>query len=140
MQTGSSNNSIITDINVTPLVDVCLVLVIIFMVVSPLAMQASIEVASTRVGAPKAQAALTKNVDVVLDARGGVTVNGAVVSWINLPQALKKAISRSHDRMVGLKASPKAPLGRVVEILDDAKQNGAKKVALINPKEGIGGS
>ena len=140
MQTGSSNNSIITDINVTPLVDVCLVLVIIFMVVSPLAMQASIEVASTRVGAPKAQAALTKNVDVVLDARGGVTVNGAVVSWINLPQALKKAISRSQDRMVGLKASPKALLGRVVEILDDAKQNGAKKVALINPKEGRGGS
>ncbi len=136
MQTGSSNNSIITDINVTPLVDVCLVLVIIFMVVAPLAMQASIEVASTRVGAPKARAALTKNVDVILDARGMVTVNGIPVAWANLPQALRKAISRSQDRLVGLKASPKAPLGKVVEILDDSKQNGAKKVALINPKEG----
>ena len=136
MQTGSSNNSIITDINVTPLVDVCLVLVIIFMVVAPLAMQASIEVASTRVGAPKARAALTKNVDVILDARGMVTVNGSPVAWANLPQALRKAISRSQDRLVGLKASPKAPLGKVVEILDDSKPNGAKKVALINPKEG----
>ena len=136
MQTGSSNNSIITDINVTPLVDVCLVLVIIFMVVAPLAMQASIEVASTRVGAPKARAALTKNVDVILDARGMVTVNGTPVAWENLPQALRKAISRSQDRLVGLKASPKAPLGKVVEILDDSKQNGAKKVALITPKEG----
>ena len=43
----------ITDINVTPLVDVCLVLVIIFMVIAPMAMQSGIEVASSKVGAAK---------------------------------------------------------------------------------------
>ena len=42
-------------INVTPLVDVCLVLVIIFMVISPFAMQAGIEVASSRKGAMKGE-------------------------------------------------------------------------------------
>ncbi|MBI4376095.1 MAG: biopolymer transporter ExbD [Elusimicrobia bacterium] len=123
----------ITDINVTPLVDVCLVLVIIFMVLAPMAMQAGIEVASSRKGAAKAVAALKENVVVVLDAKGGVKVNGRAVRWEELPGALKSALEASKDKMLSLDASPKANVGQVVEILDASKQGGAKKLALLNP-------
>ncbi len=135
MQTGNSG-AIITDINVTPLVDVCLVLVIIFMVVAPFAMQASIEVASSRVGAARGEAAISHNVRVVLDAKGKVFINDHLTRWEDLAPTLKSAIAASHDQMVSLDASPKVELGRVVEILDVSKQNGAKRVALINPKGG----
>ena len=123
----------ICDINVTPLVDVCLVLVIIFMVISPFAMQAGIEVASSRKGAMKAHAALSRNVNVVLDDKGRVKVDGKEVQWAELGSVLKLKIETSKDRLVSLDASPKANVGQVVEILDASKQGGAKRLALINP-------
>lgn len=133
---SARQDAIITDINVTPLVDVCLVLVIIFMVVAPFAMQASIEVASSKIGATRGKAALGRNVKVILDAKENVFVNGRLAKWEELASVLKQAIANSRDRLVSLDASPEAKLGRVVEILDESKQNGAKKVALINPKGG----
>jgi biopolymer transport protein TolR len=124
----------ITDINVTPLVDVCLVLVIIFMVLAPLVLQAGIDIASSKAGAAKGRAALKKNVSVELDKKGALTVDGRRVSWQGLPGALKAAIGRSADRLVSIKAAPEAKVGQVVEILDDSRQNGARKLAIINPE------
>ena len=122
----------ITDINVTPLVDVCLVLVIIFMVIAPMTMQSGIEVASSKVGAAKGEAALAQNVNVVLDERGRVTVNGRGVKWEELGDTVAAALKKSKDGLVSLDATPKAEIGRVVEILDTVKQRGARRVALLN--------
>ena len=122
----------ITDINVTPLVDVCLVLVIIFMVIAPMAMQSGIEVASSKVGAAKGEAALAENVTVVLDSMGHVTVNGRGVTWEELGDTVAAALKKSKDHLVSVDATPKAEVGRVVEILDIVKQRGARRVALLN--------
>jgi len=123
----------ITDINVTPLVDVCLVLVIIFMVISPLAMQAAIEVASSKARASKGESAIVDNVRVDLDDKGGVSVNGRKVSWDQLGFAVKKALSASKDKLVGINAAPTVKVGSVVEVLDVSRQNGASRLALLNP-------
>ena len=130
--TMSSSKGPICDINVTPLVDVCLVLVIIFMVISPFVMQAGIEVASTRVGAAKGKAALSKNVRVKLDDNGILRVNGKETPWSEMGPAIKAALADSQDRLVSVEASPKAHVGQVVDILDASKQNGAKRLALMN--------
>ena len=122
----------ITDINVTPLVDVCLVLVIIFMVIAPMAMQSGIEVAGSKAGAAKGEAALAENVTVVLDEKGRVTVNGRAVKWEELGDMVAAALAKSKDHLVGVDATPKAEVGRVVEILDTVKQRGARRVALLN--------
>jgi biopolymer transport protein ExbD len=122
----------ITDINVTPLVDVCLVLVIIFMVIAPMTMQAGIEVAGSKVGAAKGEAAVSQNVAVVLDDKGRLTVNRRPVKWEELGDAIGQALLRSKDGLVSVDASPKADVGAVVDILDSAKQKGAKRVALLN--------
>ena len=123
----------ITDINVTPLVDVCLVLVIIFMVIAPFAMQAGIEVAHSRAGAVKAESSVRENVKVVLDEKGRISVNGRSVALAEFGEAIKSALTRSKDQLVSLEASPKANVGQVVDVLDTSKQMGAKRVALINP-------
>jgi biopolymer transport protein ExbD len=123
----------ITDINVTPLVDVCLVLVIIFMVLAPFAMQAGIEIASTKMGAAKAETSLKENVSVLLDAKGIIKVNGKTVGWPELGQAITRALGTSRDKLVSLNASPDATVGQVVEILDTSKQSGAKRLAVLNP-------
>ena len=122
----------ITDINVTPLVDVCLVLVIIFMAVAAFTLQAGIEVATTRLGAAKGKAALSENVRVMLDDKGVLRVNGRKISWDKLDQTLREALMKSRDKLVSLDASPQATVGQVVEILDASKQNGARRLALMD--------
>lgn len=124
--------SAITDINVTPLVDVCLVLVIIFMVIAPMAMQSGIEVSGSKVGAAKGEASLSENVTVVLDDKDRLTVNGRTVKWEELGDKVAAALLKSKDRLVSVDATPKAEVGRVVEILDTVKQRGAQRVALLN--------
>jgi biopolymer transport protein ExbD len=123
----------ITEINVTPLVDVCLVLVIIFMVLAPLAMQAAIEVASSRTNTAKGQAAINENVRIDLSDKGALTINGQKVEWINLGPSVGAALKRSKDKLVSLNASPNVKVGQVVEILDVSRQNGALRLALLNP-------
>ena len=127
-----ASGAAITDINVTPLVDVCLVLVIIFMVIAPLAMQSGIEVAGSKLGAAKGEAAVAENVTVVLDEKGKVTVNAVAVAWEKLGDAVAAALKKSKDGLVSVDATPKAEVGRVVEILDTVKQRGARRVALLN--------
>ncbi len=124
----------ITEINVTPLVDVCLVLVIIFMVLTPFAMQAGIDVAGSKVGAARGEAAVSENVSVVLKDNGALQVNGRPVSWEALPGAIRQALAHSRDGLVSVNASPKADVGQVVDILDASKQSGAKRLALLQPR------
>ncbi|OGR82260.1 MAG: hypothetical protein A2901_09635 [Elusimicrobia bacterium RIFCSPLOWO2_01_FULL_54_10] len=125
----------ITDINVTPLVDVALVLVIIFMAVSPFMLQAGIVVSESKAGAATGKASLDQNVQVLLSAEGKIHVNGAPTSLDELPRALKDALAKSKDGLVTLQAETNNRVGQVVEILDLAKQSGAKKVAILNKTE-----
>lgn len=129
---ASAGGGAITDINVTPLVDVCLVLVIIFMVIAPFAMQSGIEVASSKKGAAQGLSAANESVNVDLDDKGKLKVNGKTVKWEELGTAVATALVRSRDKVVSVTASPQAEVGQVVDVLDASKQNGAKKLALVN--------
>ena len=130
-----SDQDAITEINVTPLVDVCLVLVIIFMAVSPFMLQAGIVVSESKAGAATGKASLEQNVQISLGADGQIAVNGAPARLEDLGQILKEAIPKSKDGLVTLQAETGNRVGQVVEILDLAKQMGAKKVAILNKPE-----
>lgn len=122
-------------INVTPLVDVCLTLVIIFMVVAPFIMQTGIKITSTKTGESKGKVAQEENVTVQLSAEGIIKINGQPVSWDELPGVLKVAIAKSKDQMVMLLASPDNQVKQIVEILDCARQEGAKKLTILKRNE-----
>lgn len=121
----------ITEINVTPLVDVCLVLVIIFMAVAPFAMTVGINVLQSKAKAAEGKASAEENVQVRLFADGRLTVNGAAVELAALAKNLQEALFRSKDKMVIVTADETNRVGQVVEILDTAKQSGAAKVAIL---------
>ncbi|MBN1621994.1 MAG: biopolymer transporter ExbD [Endomicrobiales bacterium] len=124
----------INKINLTSLVDVSLTLVIIFMVVAPFIAQTGITITSSRMGESKGKVAQDENVTINLNAVGEIKVNGKSVLWDELPQALKNAIPKSKDKMVMLLASPTNQVKQIVNILDIARQEGAKRVALLRKK------
>ncbi len=121
----------IVDINVTPLVDVCLVLVIIFMAVAPMAMTWGITVLHSKAKAAEGKASIEENVQVKLTADGKLTVNGKAVADGELAARISEALVKSKDKMVTVTADEGNHVGQVVDILDTAKQAGAAKVAIL---------
>lgn len=131
MTAGESDEEAITEINVTPLVDVSLVLVIIFMAVAPFVLQAGIPVSSPKAGRALGLAAESENVTVTLSADGALSVSGEKTDWSNLAEVLRRRIAKSKDRLVMVSAEDENLVGQVVEIMDTAKQNGAQKIAIL---------
>ena len=132
---ASDQDAAITDINVTPLVDVALVLVIIFMAVSPFMLQAGLQVQESKAGAATGKASLEQNVQISLTEDNKILVNGENVLLADLPSSLRERIPKSKDGLVTLQAEKCNRVGQIVEILDIAKQAGAKKVAILNKLE-----
>jgi biopolymer transport protein TolR len=126
----------ICSINVTPLVDVCLVLVIIFMAVAPFAVTLGLKVMETRASAASTgKAGIDDNVTVRLTGDGKLSINGQQVSDENLGPALQQALQKSKDKMVVVTADDVNRVGQVVTILDTAQQSGAVKLAILKSEE-----
>ena len=131
MAFSSNADEPITDINLTPLVDVSLVLVIIFMAVAPFALTAGIKVLQSKASAQVGKVSLSESVQVKLSKEGVLTINGAQVQRENYPATVAKALEKSADKFVIIKADTENRVGQVVTLLDEAKQAGAQKMALM---------
>jgi len=121
----------ITDINVTPLVDVSLVLVIIFMAIAPFGLQAGIKVLQSKAGEKVGKTSASHNVNLKLTKAGKLTVNGREVDFITWPAVLQDAITKSESKMVTITADNDNRVGQVVNLLDTSKRAGAKKLAIM---------
>ena len=115
------------EINITPLVDIFLVLLIIFMVTTSVITSQGKEV--NLPGAAVAKAT-PSGVTVTIDAEGGIQVGEKSVSAAALPQALKAALGASREKVVILRGDRKVLLGQAVSVLDAAQQAGASGIAL----------
>ncbi|PCI36696.1 MAG: hypothetical protein COB53_08720 [Elusimicrobia bacterium] len=122
----------ITDINVTPLVDVSLVLVIIFMAISPFAMTSGIKVLESKAKAAIGKVSKSESVNIKLELSGKLTVNGKETNFEGLGLAVQKALGGKKDRLTILTADDKNKVGDVVRILDISKQFGAQKIAIMH--------
>jgi len=121
----------ITDINVTPLVDVSLVLVIIFMAIAPFGLQAGIKVLQSKSSDAVGKVSASQNVNLTLTQDGTMSVNGRQVDFVTLPAILQEALAKSSDKMVILSADDANKVGQVVGLLDRSKQAGAIKIAIM---------
>lgn len=132
----------VNDINVIPLADLSLVLLIILMVLSPMILQSLIKINATQaaaVAASAAQAPTEPPLMVVVDPIG-ITLNTVrIASLPEFAERLRAALGQRSNKTVVLTADPQVLHGRVVQILDAIKQQGAGKVALLKkatPKNG----
>lgn len=128
---ASKNEEPITAINVTPLVDVCLVLVIIFMAVAPMAVTLGIKVLETRPSAAEGKASVDENVTIKIALDETITINGAKTDPLTFRRQLFEALARSKDRMVVVTADAGNRVGLVVRVLDESRQAGALKLAVM---------
>lgn len=123
MRAGSDDDAIV-DINVTPLVDVSLVLLIIFLATSYLIAQQTIKVQLPK--ASRTVAAEAKTIAVVVKADGTIVVDGETM----VPSALQDELKARHQANPKLKvlvdADREVIHGRVVEVMDAARQAGVE--------------
>ena len=118
-----------SDINVTPMVDVMLVLVVIFIITAPLL------ASSIRLDLPRTDAAQPSDaprfVTVVLDKAGGTFIDDRPVALPELAQRLSQAAQRNPDTEVQLRADQSVPYGRVVEVMGAAQQAGLNRIGFV---------
>ena len=125
------NDSPIADLNVTPLVDVCLVLVIIFMVTANFTMQGGIKLTQSAQGAASGKHSIEENVNVILTKDNKILVNGREIGRADLELELRSCIAKSKDKLVTIVADKTNRVESVVDVMDLAKQSGAEKLSVL---------
>ncbi len=127
---GESGGDIVAEINITPLVDVMLVLLIIFMVTSSVMSQMGMEVSLPKASSGSS-GAQPEGVIVTLLPGGAIKVNGAAVSgMVELESKVREAIPQARSPLVVLEGDQKAFLGNAIEVMDAARRAGAQKFAI----------
>jgi biopolymer transport protein ExbD len=122
----------IHDVNMTPLIDVSLVLVVILMVATPLAFQSSLALRTAAASGRRAvQQAHAERVELAVLADGRVRVNRALVSRDALAEVLGPALRASATRLVVVSCEDGVPLGQFVGVIDEARSLGAGRIAVI---------
>jgi len=127
--TGAGGQKPMADINVTPLVDVMLVLLVIFIITAPLmASSIRLDLPQTDAGRPVAS---PRFVSLVVDARGDVFLNEQPVTLDVLATRLASAAADSRDTEVQLRADRTVPYGKVVELMGIANQAGLSRIGFV---------
>jgi len=131
----ATGDDIVAEINITPLTDIFLVLLIIFMVTTSV-----ISSQGKNVDLPSSAVAsqTPAGVTVTLTAEDEVAIDGAVVAGDAIAPALKAALDKAKDKVVVLRGDRAVVLGRAVSILDMAQEAGATSIALATKPPGPG--
>jgi biopolymer transport protein ExbD len=125
---ATRTTALASDINVTPLVDVCLVLLIIFMVVLPAVVNGVPVTLPETAGAADPAGALLA---VTIKADGTVYLGTDIVRRDEVPSALQRLRRTASERPIGVRADKTVPYGEVVTVLDACRQAGWEDVTLI---------
>jgi biopolymer transport protein TolR len=118
-----------SDINMTPLVDVMLVLVVIFIITAPL-LASSIKLDLPGTDAAKPNDA-PRFVTVALDAQGKLFLNDKPVTPAELAQQLADSGKKNPDTEVQLRADQTVPYGRIVEVMGAAQKAGLNRIGFV---------
>ena len=127
LNSGEDSSEILAEINITPLTDIFLVLLIIFMITS----SAMIE-SGGKVNLPKAVATQseTRGTTVTLTPKKEIFVNQKKVTEANLETVLKDALDGSQDKTVILRGDRDVLLGETVKVMSIVKRAGASEIAI----------
>ncbi|MDH3521123.1 MAG: biopolymer transporter ExbD [Myxococcales bacterium] len=130
------DDGVVAEINITPLTDVFLVLLIIFMVTTSVVANQS-----KNVDLPGAEVSDTtpQGVTVTVTPDGRILVGETPATSETLYAVLEEALGNSREKLVILRGDKRVLLGQAVNILDVAQQAGARGIALAtqpNPKSG----
>ncbi len=130
MNLGGGKGAIKADINVTPLVDIMLVLLIIMMLIAPL-LQKGVNVRLPLADNTTEKPSTQEQTVVHVDAQKGLYVNNIQVSESEAVDRIKAALEEKAERVVYLKADTDAPYSAIMSMMDKLREAGIENVALI---------
>lgn len=127
----------LNEVNVIPLADVCLTLVIIIMVISPMVMQSMIQVQPSQAVSGKFKGVALNEAPIFVDitAKGTTMNNKLMATEYELYRALQLGLGKSKDRTVLISSAEDVRYEHVVRILDIVKQSGAMSLSLVPRKK-----
>ena len=124
----TSDQEAISEINVVPLVDIILVVLIIFMITAPLIMKQSISVTLPK--AASGEATQSTSINIVLTGDGKIFLNEKQIELSALLVAAKEEGAKNSEVQAIISADKDVPHGTVVSVMDTIKQGGIKKFAI----------
>lgn len=130
MKVNGGRDSLLSDINVTPFVDVMLVLLIIFMVAAPMMVQ------GVDVSLPETRSASQLDTEqepliITIDNESRVRINDNQVGVELLGEKLERIFENRVSREVFLKADKSVPYGKVVTVMSEIKSAGVQKLGVV---------
>ena len=138
--TGGGRNSVKSEINVTPLVDVVLVLLIIFLVTMPILMrELDLEVPRK---SEDIQEIIEQESQVVVDVAmdGSLKFNGTDIGKFDLAEKVRDSLKNRREKIVFVGFADDVKYGEAVSVMDLIKGAGAEKVALKMKEDAPGGA
>ena len=127
---GDPDEPILSEINVTPLVDVMLVLLVIFMITAPM-MHRGIEVALPRADADNLPTRVEDPLVVSINRDGVVYLGNTPIHRTQLVERLTPVLEARQDKSVFLKGDRDVPYGSVIEVLDTLRRGGIEHIGMI---------
>ncbi len=130
---SSEDSGIISSINITPFVDVVLVLLVIFMVTAPMLVKDILEIKlpKTLTGDGK----MMQTLGVAVNKDGNILLNGQITDEEGLRVAAQEALGKDPESQAIISADVEAAYGKVVRVIDILKTNGVERFAVQIEKE-----
>ena len=140
MDLGGAKGGVKSDINVTPLCDVMLVLLIIMMIVAPLLQQGvsvTLPKAANTVDKPETQGQTV----IAIGANKSVYVNAKPVNEGELVTRVTELLENQKEKIILIKADEEVEYSAVMAMMDQLRQAGIEDIGLVvDPKKGAGGA
>ena len=130
MQVGGSG-TVKSDINVTPLVDVVLVLLIIFMVITPVVQMGYLVRVPPKAPANLPPSAVQDQIILRLQADKSILINKDTVTADQFPARIREIIHGNQSKMVFFQGSPDVDYDSTIRFLDSARAAGCKNIGII---------
>ena len=137
MQVGDKASGLNSEINITPLADVMLVLLIIVMLIAPL-LQAGVTLTLPEASNTSDKPDNDNNTVVAVTADGRYFVDNVQTPETELLAAINRALDRKFERILLIKGDVNAQYGAVMDLMDSLQRAGIENIGLITERE-IGG-
>ncbi len=133
-----NRNHSMQEINVTPLVDIALTLLIIFMVATPMMHNViKVELPSSRIDDSMPQSQTQQDLTVFIDKQRKIYLNGQEYTLETLLKKLQQLVKKDSSDIVFVKADQAVPYGKVIDLVDTIKISGGIKYVALATKRAL---
>ena len=139
MSVGEKSGGLNSEINITPLADVMLVLLIIVMLIAPL-LQAGVLVRLPEAANTEERQDNDNDTTVHVDSGGRYYVDNIPTEARQLLTAIQTALDRKFERLVLIKADARAPYSGIMNVFDQLQRAGIENIGLIAEQPGASGA